>query len=45
VIDEVITDAEGHVEEVVLIEEIELVPEGGDEAVEASADAVVDEEA
>jgi hypothetical protein len=45
VIDEVITDAEGHVEEVIVVEEIELVDEVADGTATANADAVVEDEA
>ncbi|HEY5262912.1 MAG TPA: transcription termination/antitermination protein NusA, partial [Acidimicrobiales bacterium] len=45
VIDEVVTDAQGHVEEVVLVEEVGLEAEVGDGAAETDAEAVVEDEA
>jgi hypothetical protein len=45
VIDEVVTDAEGHVEEVVVVEEIELEAQVGDGADETETEAVVEDEA
>jgi N utilization substance protein A len=46
VVDEIITDAEGHVEEVLVVEEIELEEsETSNEVVEANTDAVAEDEA
>jgi N utilization substance protein A len=45
VIDEVVTDAEGHVEEVVVVEEVELAAEVADGADETDDEAVVEDEA